>query len=81
MNLNNLAMLLNATNRLADAELLSRRGIVILSEFFRCNGHNHPHLRDAFVSYAIILKALGRSDAEVLQALQALQAEYGVTLD
>ena len=42
--LNNLAQLLQATNRLAEAEPLSRRAVGIVLAFTRHTGHEHPHL-------------------------------------
>jgi tetratricopeptide (TPR) repeat protein len=44
-NLNNLAELLRATNRLAEAEPLYRQGLRILVEFGHRTGHEHPRFR------------------------------------
>jgi hypothetical protein len=43
--LNNLAELLQATNRLEEAEPLMRRAVTILLTFTRKMGYEHPHLR------------------------------------
>ena len=43
--LNNLAVLLRATNRLAEAEPLFRRAVEILLKFTHATGHEHPHFR------------------------------------
>ena len=40
--LNNLALLLQATNRLPEAEPLSRRHLQIFAEFGRLMGYEHP---------------------------------------
>ena len=50
--LNNLAQLLQATNRLAEAEPLMRRTVAIVVEFTRRTGYRHPNLDDASASYA-----------------------------
>ena len=78
--LNNLARLLQATNRLAEAEPLSRRVVGIFLDFTRSTGHEHPHLRTALNNYAGILAGLGHSEAEIRAQRQALLAEYGVRL-
>ncbi len=73
--LNNLARLLQATNRLAEAEPLMRRHLAIFVDFTRRTGHKHPHLRAAFGNYAQLLKAMGRSEAEVAAAVRAVREE------
>jgi tetratricopeptide (TPR) repeat protein len=70
--LNNLALLLQATNRLAEAEPLMQRHVRILVEFTRRTGHRHPHLDEAFVNYAGLLAALGKSQAEIEAAFTEL---------
>ena len=49
--LNNLAQLLQATNRLEEAELLSRRAVEILLRFAAETGHPHPNLDAAIENY------------------------------
>ncbi len=49
--LNNLARLLQATNRLAEAEPLMRHHVEIFIEFGRRTGHPHPHFADALDNY------------------------------
>ena len=71
--LNNLAQLLQATNRLAEAEPLMRRVLVIFFDFTRRTGHEHPNLRTAFDNYRSLLRAMGKSDAEIEAELKALQ--------
>ncbi|MFM7550963.1 MAG: tetratricopeptide repeat protein, partial [Cyanobacteriota bacterium] len=48
--LNNLAKLLQATNRLAEAEPLMRRNVEIVIAFAQ-QGFQNPHLEAAFVNY------------------------------
>ena len=57
--LNNLAALLQATNRLAEAEPLLRRHWEIFVAFTVATGHRHPHLEDTVVNYAGLLHAMG----------------------
>jgi tetratricopeptide (TPR) repeat protein len=74
IDLNNLAQLLQATNRLAEAEPLSRRHLLIFLGFTGRTGHEHPHLRAALANYTAMLKALGRSDADIQVELAKLGA-------
>jgi hypothetical protein len=74
-------LLLQATNRLAEAEPLSRQMVSIFLDFTHRTGHEHPHLRAALANYAGILKAMGRSEAEIQAQLRTLQAKYGVKLE
>jgi hypothetical protein len=55
--LNNLARLLQATNRLAEAEPLMRRAVDILRHFEQINGHRHPTLDAVEANYAALLAA------------------------
>ena len=63
--LNNLAQLLQATNRLEEAEPLMRRALLIFREFTRRTGHEHPHWLTTFENYTILLKAMGKTEAEI----------------
>ena len=76
--LNNLAGLLRATNRLAEAEPLYRRGISILLGFQRATGHVHPNRDVGLRNYLGALQALGRSEAEIVVELGALVVEAGL---
>jgi hypothetical protein len=78
--LNNLAGLLQDTNRLAEAEPLMRRHLEIFLKFTRDVGHPHPHLKDAFDNYAGLLRVIGRSEEEVREDLAELAGRYGVVL-
>ncbi|HEX3530953.1 MAG TPA: tetratricopeptide repeat protein [Thermoanaerobaculia bacterium] len=75
--LNNLARLLQATNRLAEAEPLMRRVLVVFLDFTRRTGHEHPHLRAAFGNYRGLLRAMGKTDAEIEAAIEALRRPFG----
>jgi tetratricopeptide (TPR) repeat protein len=68
--LNALAQLLRATNRLSEAEPLYRRAVGILAQFMRATGHRHPNFEAARANYAVALTELGRSEAEVEDALR-----------
>ncbi|HZC55787.1 MAG TPA: hypothetical protein VE396_07020 [Xanthobacteraceae bacterium] len=71
--LNNLASLLKATNRLLEAEPLMHRHVVIFVEFTRKTGHRHPHLDAAFENYAGLLAAMGKNKAEIAAACVELR--------
>jgi len=78
--LNNLANLLCALDRVGEAEPLSRRMAGIFLDFTRRTGHEHPHQRGPLGNYAGLLKSMGLSEPEVRQRLNALLAEYGMSL-
>jgi tetratricopeptide (TPR) repeat protein len=63
--LNNISQLLWKADRLAEAEQPMRRAVTIVVEFTRRTGHQHPHLDDAFTSYAALLAAMGKSQKEI----------------
>jgi Tetratricopeptide repeat len=79
--LNNLAQLLQDTNRLAEAEPLSRRMVGVFLDFTRRTGHEHLHLCTVLANYAGILEAMGRSKPKIQAQLRALQADYGVKME
>ena len=76
--LNNLALLLQATNRLGEAEPLMRRALAIFLAFQRDTGHAHPHRDAAIRNYADLLAAMGRSEADIAAAIAALRHEVGL---
>ena len=78
--LNNLASLLQATNRLVEAEPLNRRHVEIFLQFTRATEHEHPHLGDAFNSYAGLLAAMGRSETEIKARLEEVARRFGFSL-
>ena len=73
--LNNLAQLLKATNRLAEAEPLMRQAVRIFLDFTRNTGHEHQCLSVCTTNYVRLLHALGRSEADIRGALEALKAK------
>ena len=74
--LNNLAGLLSATNRLAEAEPLFRQVLRILAEFGHRTGHEHPHFRTAIDNYAGLISAMGLSqDAIAARVRSAIEGE------
>jgi hypothetical protein len=75
--LNNLAQLLQATNRLAEAEPLMRRALAI-DEASYCN--DHPNVAIGLNNLALLLRATNRlAEAEPLmrRALAIAEASYG----
>ena len=75
--LNNLALLLRATNRLDDAEPLMQRHLVILFKFTRSTGHVHPLLKQAYANYRALLQAMNLSDEEVGRRLLSPEVDAG----
>ena len=75
--LNNLAHLLQATHRLADAEPLLRRVVMIFLKFTRATGHAHPHLRDAIANYRHLLLQQGAGPLRVQRRLREIAADAG----
>jgi tetratricopeptide (TPR) repeat protein len=71
--LNNLGRLLHATNRLAEAEPTMSRVVAILLDFERRTGHRHQHIDAAFRNYVGLLKAAGKSEAEIKVAVDTLK--------
>ena len=51
-----------------------RRHVAIFLAFTRRTGHEHPHLRAAFGSYAGLLGQMGRSEGEIRAAIEGLLA-------
>ncbi|MCX6872683.1 MAG: tetratricopeptide repeat-containing protein [Verrucomicrobia bacterium] len=58
-----------ATNRLAKAEPLMRRGLWILAAFTRSTGHEHPHWKGRIKNYRILLKMMGKTQAQVAKKI------------
>jgi tetratricopeptide (TPR) repeat protein len=65
IDLNNLAQLLKAANRLSDAEPLSRRVLEIFLQFGATTSHEHPHLNAAIANYSVLLEEIGRSPTQI----------------
>jgi hypothetical protein len=70
--------LLQATNRLTEAEPLMRRHVVIFTDFERKTGHPHPHRDAALHNYVRLLAAMGKSDDEIKAAIVSLTGEGGL---
>ena len=75
IDLNNLARLYQATNRLSEAEPLMKRHLVIFLQFTRRTGHPHPHLEAAVANYAGLLMQMGHSKDEVIDRLKRMAPE------
>ena len=67
--LNNLAQLLQATNRLAEAEPLLLRAVAI---FAASLGASHPNTKTVANNYAALLRKMGRSDDEIKATLRKM---------
>jgi len=76
--LNNLAGLLQDTNRLGEAEPLMRRHVAIFLDFTRRTNHNHPHLNAAINNYAYVLMQMGLSQEQANARINELCSEYGL---
>lgn len=63
--LNNLALLLKATNRLGEAEPILARSLVILLKFTRLTAHRHPHVQSIFGNYIVLLRNMECNDEEI----------------
>jgi tetratricopeptide (TPR) repeat protein len=71
--LNNLAQLLKATNRLAEAEPLMRRVVEIFITLTQ-QGYQHPYLEAAFGNYYSLLQEMDFPESEIKAKLQSLLA-------
>ena len=76
--LNNLAQLLQDTNRLGEAEPLIRRALAIVLAFQRNTGHAHPHRDVAIANYSGLLALVGKNEAEIDVELAALHHDAGL---
>jgi len=76
--LNNLAVLLRATNHLAEAEPLIGRAVVIYLTFECQTGHTHPNRDTALAWYRHILTATGHDEAAIRAAIASAHREAGL---
>jgi hypothetical protein len=76
--LNNLAQLLQATNRIAEAEPLTCRALAILLRFTRATGHQHPGFRIVLRNCSARWKQLSASDEEIRVRLQTMIEEADI---
>ena len=74
IHLNNLAQLLQATHRLAEAEPLMRRGVEILLGFFVSTGHHHPNEALSISNYRILLEAMNYTPEQIDARLKEIAA-------
>jgi hypothetical protein len=75
IDLNNLAQLLKATNRLSEAEPLMRRALEIFLLCSRKTGHEHPHLRAVVMNYINLLVAMELPPPDRIEKLNSLGPE------
>jgi hypothetical protein len=73
--LNNLARLLQAINRLNEAEPLFRKSLAILVRITLTTGHQHPDLETVRSNYTHALYELGGTQSEIGAALSSIWAE------
>ncbi|TFH54038.1 MAG: tetratricopeptide repeat protein [Methanothrix sp.] len=69
IDLNNLAALLQATNRLEEAEPLMRRAFLIFKQSL---GMQHPNTQTILNNYKILLQTMGRSGKDIRSDLEKL---------
>jgi len=77
IDLNNLAQLLQATNRLEEAEPLSRRSVEILLRFGAATGHEHPHLRATIANHESLLTEGGLPSEQVAARMEEILSGHG----
>jgi hypothetical protein len=77
IDLNNLAQLLQATNRLPEAEQLFTRSLQILIESTRLTGHMHQNLRTVLSNYLSLTAELVLSQEEIVKRIWAIGIEAG----
>jgi hypothetical protein len=70
--LNNLALLLQETNRLEEAKPLSRRGVEILLQFTMRTGHQHPHLKTILATYMGLLAENGPDASQQKKIIETI---------
>jgi hypothetical protein len=66
---------LYATNRLAEAEPLKFRALAILAQFKRVTGYTHPRWQAFVDNHTALLRAMGRSDEQILAILREIAPE------
>ena len=76
--LNNLASLLQATHRLAEAEPLMCRAVEILLGFFVSTGHHHPNEALYISNYRILLEAMNYTPKQIDARLKEIAALFGL---
>jgi hypothetical protein len=79
--LNNLAALLAATNRIDDAEPLVRLMVGIFLRSSASTGHEHPFLQTAVRNCAALLAEMGRSTTQILARLNEHARPFEIGLN
>ncbi|MCZ6875287.1 MAG: tetratricopeptide repeat protein, partial [bacterium] len=72
IDLNNLAQLLQDTNRLQEAEPLMRGVIEVFLIFLSKTGHPHPHLNTVIQNYRLLLQEMKYTPEQVEKKMVAL---------
>jgi hypothetical protein len=67
-------LLLQATNRRAEAEPLMRRSVTILHQFGRTTGHEHTHMQTTLKNDRKLLEAMRLDKTEIAPRLKAAAA-------
>jgi len=67
--LNNLASLLKETNRLQEAEPLMRRALWTMKKSYQSTNYTHPHYRNCYTNYDLLLKKMELPEAEIAAKL------------
>ena len=81
IDLNNLAQLLQDTNRLTEAEPLMRRALKIFLHFTQTTGHEHPHLRVAKNNYVGLLKQMNQTPEQIRAQLNAIAEPFDMVME
>jgi tetratricopeptide (TPR) repeat protein len=79
--LNNLAQLFLHMNRFAESEALMRKALIIIRDSSRSTSDDHPALIPISLNYCGVLRAMGKSQAEIEAALEALEVPQVYVLE
>ena len=69
--LNNLVLLLQATNRFEEAEPLAWRILEIFTAYGKAKGHEYPHMQAALSNYFCLLQEMGLSEDQARAKIHA----------
>ncbi len=76
--LNNLAQLLQDTNRLGEAEPLMRRALAIFCVLEAAIGRSHPLRETVQGNYAGLLADMGKDETEIAAAITEVRRDAGL---
>jgi len=76
--LNNLALLLDATDRRAEAEPMMRRMLVIFAKFKATTGREHPVFQEAVTNYRSLLMNFAHTQKQAAERVSSALAEGGL---